>query len=670
VSNASALSEDPVAAALSRALGAQYELRRLLGRGGMGAVYLAYEPFLERSVAVKVLTAEIGSHDARDRFLREARTAARLSHPHIVPLYTFGHVDDLPYYVMGYVDGESLESRLERQGRLDAEDARRVLRELADALDYAHQSGVVHRDVKPDNVLLDRITGRAMLTDFGVAKQWTGADALTTTGIIVGTPQYMSPEQASGERNIDGRSDVYSLGVVAYRMVTGRLPFEGETFREVMVQHATKAPVPASRVVESLPLDLDAAISRALAKAPEDRWLSARQMSDALAAGNEEAVPEELHGFTGIGVSVGLASLLMGEVALLGGLTGFLEPGAVVAASVGVIAGPLIAGLGAISAARRFGWGRVLRQACRQPGAWSSWWPRPWRRPGDVWDRLPPEILWIRAANGMSIAVALPLFNAIALGMTEATRGGGSSLLRVSMAAYFALIVPVLGGLYWLSRGLRRRAKEAGLTKVEATRLWAEPTWNLSFWSKPHIAALLEDAPEGERSRRWDSDPEDLLREIDRYAREGAASPHADVYAEAGDAARAIVATISEWDRELALLARDADPRELARIEASIAALGAPGDDERTAKGKMRELLHGQLQIFIDITQRQKDLAEMRAHLHEQLRTLLMQLARLRASDHDASESSEISGRIRALVSEIEVRVEAAAAVRRLTSSA
>jgi hypothetical protein len=230
--------------------------------------------------------------------------------------------------------------------------------------------------------------------------------------------------------------------------------------------------------------------------------------------------------------------------------------------------------------------------------------------------------------------------------------------------------VPVLGGLYWLSRGLRRRAKEAGLTKVEATRLWAEPTWNLSFWSKPHIAALLEDAPEGERSRRWDSDPEDLLREIDRYAREGAASPHADVYAEAGDAARAIVATISEWDRELALLARDADPRELARIEASIAALGAPGDDERTAKGKMRELLHGQLQIFIDITQRQKDLAEMRAHLHEQLRTLLMQLARLRASDHDASESSEISGRIRALVSEIEVRVEAAAAVRRLTSSA
>src|SRR5207237_1303494 len=150
------------------ALGSQYELVRVIGRGGMGRVYLAREPFLDRQVAVKVLPAEVAAtSDARERFLREARTAARLSHPNIVPLHTFGQAGDLLFFVMGYVEGESLETRLRRVGRLQPEDARQILAELADALDYAHRAGVVHRDVKPDNIMIDATTGRAMLTDFG-----------------------------------------------------------------------------------------------------------------------------------------------------------------------------------------------------------------------------------------------------------------------------------------------------------------------------------------------------------------------------------------------------------------------------------------------------------------------------------------------------------------------
>ncbi len=171
----------------------------------MGRVYLAREPFLDREVAVKVLPAELAATgDARERFLREARTAARLSHPNIVPLHTFGQAGELLYFVMGFVQGETLEARLRRDGRVDAELARRILVELADALDYAHRAGVVHRDITPDNVMLDAHTGRAMLTDFGIAKQREGADALTQTGMLMGTPHYMRNDNAC--RSISGCS--------------------------------------------------------------------------------------------------------------------------------------------------------------------------------------------------------------------------------------------------------------------------------------------------------------------------------------------------------------------------------------------------------------------------------------------------------------------------------
>lgn len=260
-----------------------FQIERLLGRGGMGAVYLAREPALDRQVAIKVLPPERAqSGDLRERFKREARTAAQLSHPHIVPLLTFGEDDGLVYFVMGYVDGETLSNRLQREGPLSAGEAVRVLTELAQALSYAHSRAVVHRDVKPDNVLLEQPRSIVRLTDFGIAKQHTGRPSLTAAGAVIGTPLYMSPEQASGRTDVDARTDVYSLGAVAFTVFTGRPPFEGRSSSDIMRQHLT-GEVPRLRdVLPDIPGSLDDAVQRCLAKEPADRWRDPIEFSNAL----------------------------------------------------------------------------------------------------------------------------------------------------------------------------------------------------------------------------------------------------------------------------------------------------------------------------------------------------------------------------------------------------
>src|SRR5216117_4623682 len=211
-----------LATRLSQALGSSYTLEGEIGRGGMGVVFNARDERLKREVAVKVLPPELAfREEIRLRFVREAETAARLSHPHIVPIHSVGESPDgLVYFVMAYVDGESLAARLKRRGRLPAEEARRVMIETADALGAAHAVGIIHRDVKPDNILLEGSRGRVVVTDFGIAKALSSATGgtLTATGVAIGTPHFMSPEQAAGDREIDGRSDIYSLGVVGYQV--------------------------------------------------------------------------------------------------------------------------------------------------------------------------------------------------------------------------------------------------------------------------------------------------------------------------------------------------------------------------------------------------------------------------------------------------------------------
>src|SRR5688572_17415908 len=227
---------------LQAALAGEYSLQRELGRGGMGIVYLARDVQLDRDVAIKVLPSHLAANpEARERFVREARMAAGLSHPHIVPIHRVGEADGFVFFVMSFVDGETLGERLRTRGPLSPAEASRILREVAWALAYAHGRGIVHRDVKPDNVLLEARTGRALVTDFGIAHGGRDPGPVSDPGKISGTAHFMSPQQAAGE-SIDGRSDSYSLGVVGYLAVSGRLPFESSNLPALLLKQATEEP--------------------------------------------------------------------------------------------------------------------------------------------------------------------------------------------------------------------------------------------------------------------------------------------------------------------------------------------------------------------------------------------------------------------------------------------
>ena len=269
---------------LVAAVGDHYLVEAELGRGGMAVVYRALDLRLNRRVAIKILPPELAFNpNVRSRFMREAQMAAQLAHPNIVPIYAVDERDreGIVYFVMALVDGESLAARLRREGALRVEEARVIIADVADALDYAHRQGVVHRDIKPDNILLDRRTGRPQVTDFGIARAAAEESRLTVTGASVGTPAYMSPEQAMGDRDVDGRSDIYSLGIVAYQMLSGEAPFKAVNTPAMLMKQVSEAPPPLKGRREDIPDHLSAAVERALAKRPEDRWRSGADMRDA-----------------------------------------------------------------------------------------------------------------------------------------------------------------------------------------------------------------------------------------------------------------------------------------------------------------------------------------------------------------------------------------------------
>jgi eukaryotic-like serine/threonine-protein kinase len=280
---------------LQAALAGEYSLQRELGRGGMGVVYLARDVQLDRDVAIKVLPTHLASDAAaRERFLREARMAAGLSHPHIVPIHRVGEAAGFVFFVMSYVEGETLGERLRTRGPLTPTDATRVLREVAWALAYAHGRGIVHRDVKPDNILLEARTGRALVTDFGIAHGGSDVLASTDSGKIMGTAHFMSPEQAANEP-VDGRSDIYSLGVVGYLAVSGRLPFESSNLPAMLLRQATEQPPSVIRAAPGLPSALGAAIDMCLARDPAERFADGEALAAALApADPRPALPSTL----------------------------------------------------------------------------------------------------------------------------------------------------------------------------------------------------------------------------------------------------------------------------------------------------------------------------------------------------------------------------------------
>jgi serine/threonine-protein kinase len=290
-------------AQVRKALAGRYQIERVLGEGGMATVYLAQDQKHNRKVAVKVMRPELAATLGADRFLREVQVAAQLNHPHILPMHDSGESDGVLYYVMPYVEGETLKERVAKEGQLSVNDAMRLGREVAEALAYAHARGIIHRDIKPGNILLQ--SGHALVADFGIARALGDeGEVLTKTGLAVGTPQYMAPEQATGEREVDGRADIYALGAVMYEMVAGEPPFTGPTARAIITRSLTEAPRSLTISRTGLSSAVDSAIMKALAKSPADRYANAQDMVGAL----DRALEGSRSGASEVAVSAGPAT--------------------------------------------------------------------------------------------------------------------------------------------------------------------------------------------------------------------------------------------------------------------------------------------------------------------------------------------------------------------------
>ncbi|MBW3670598.1 MAG: protein kinase [Acidobacteria bacterium] len=660
VPRAAASTGDPIHTALAERLRGQYQLLRLLGRGGMGSVYLARDLSLDREVAIKVVTAESGAPQTYERFRREAKTAAKLSHPNIVPLYSFGEVEGMPYFVMGYVRGESLADRLRRDGRLPEDEARRIGAEIADALDHAHRQGVIHRDVKPDNVLLEDESGRALLTDFGVARAIEAGETLTQHGSVIGTPDYMSPEQAAGEATIDARSDIYSLGVLSWGMLTGRLPFEGTSPAEVLRKHLTQEP-PALRSVAPYVSDRTAqAIERCLAKKPEGRWPDARSLRIALADDGESSLPDALRPAESSGVPALAATwaLTIFYAALMGGEGWGCGAGEVCWDRYLVTGGmPLLALFVYaffLNRLRREGVspGESQRVIWREPSWWLWWYPRSLRRTGNVWDRLPATVRYLRwsiAAFVMNVVAGWTIFSMV--GAQYASRSPRAGYGAAAMIQFTILILTVIAWALFTILA-RRELTRKGLFEEDVNRvMMSVPPSRSGFWARPHIAAILAPASAGEPGRGTGS-PHELLQSVLRQADE-LSGPLRPLGAQAAHAARQLVTSIEFADREIAELSRNLEPGEEKRLSEKIEALSKHSEDT-DANAPMRTLLEQQLDLIREISTRIEAANEKRARRVEMLRTLALHVGSLRSRQTpQPSELREISDTVRALCEDI-----------------
>jgi serine/threonine protein kinase len=482
---------DAIFEALKQSIGFQYRIERLLGRGGMGAVYLAHELALDRDVAIKVLPPDqAGAAELRERYRREARTAARLNHPNIVPLHTFGEVSGLVYFVMGFVRGESLGSRIARQGPIEPEEARALLAGICDALDYAHRHGVVHRDLKPDNILIDAESGAPMLTDFGIAKASFSDAQLTTAGQLIGTPLYMSPEQASGRADIGARSDLYSLGVLGYEILSGRLPFEAANPMDAISQRLIRDPTPLASTSPGLPPDLTLAVDRCLERDPANRWPDARSLREALLPSDEEPEDTVAGRMLRIGVTMSILSIaaliylllfraLRPELSWIDRALRILG-----GASLSMMAFILIASIRLRAEGMRAR--GILLKALQQPRWWRSWYPPMFRRRGDQWVRLPQEIKRFRIYLGLLQVYVLTVFMPVQL------LSIGSERLNTAQLAVFTIQLILMA----LTFSERRRAgrfisAKTGVTPIEASAIVSTPTWRATAWRRSPASTLL-----------------------------------------------------------------------------------------------------------------------------------------------------------------------------------
>ena len=633
-------------AMLTAALGQQYEIVRPLGRGGMGAVYLARERALERFVAVKVLRPDLANaEDGRERFRREARIVAQLSHPSILPLHTFGEVSGTWYFVMSYVRGVSLAERLRVEGRLPYADAHRILSELASALECAHRHGVVHRDIKPANVLLDNESGRAILADFGISKVEGGGDSLTATGLVVGTPHFMAPEQALGSDEVDERSDVYSLGAVGYAMLAGREPFSGMGAEQVIYHRVVYDPPSLTAAAPGVPADLAEIVMRCLARDPVRRWPTARSLREALARTGDDAsvLPEALRELPMFGPYALVWAALWFALAA----QPFRSMGDRVLLSLVALLVP--AGL-ALQLWSVFGEGMSRRELMRvafwPPEWWGMWWPRTLRRPSDLWSRLP----WPARALRMLLSAAIVALPATVLlrQWVEAMSGAPASLVRQSFvqAQLTLVMVATAGGVAALAW-----ARYRGLSLRDALRVLVGATAPDRGWATPSVARMLVPRHRGLRVPGGDSPPEyaQAILELAQQLPHFGTGSRADVAV----ASRGLVQAIEGCDVEIARLSCDASAGELDRLGARIGTLETdvvPGTDRL----QLLTMLRAQLDLMQRMRVRCELVSQQRAHLFSLLRGLWQNLAVAHESlDGDGGKSPASPTLVRDLLDEI-----------------
>ncbi len=657
-------STDALRDALVQAIGDDYEIVRLIGRGGMGAVYLARDKALERLVAIKVLPPGSATDaGVLERFRREAKTVASLQHVGIVPLYAFGERRGLCWFVMGYVRGESLATRLERDSVMEVETARTLLSQVAEALDHAHRQGIVHRDIKPDNILLDDGTGRAMLTDFGIARADTlqSGTNLTQVGSVMGTPHFMSPEQATAEPAIDGRSDLYSVGVVGYQMLSGQLPFNGGTFRELLMQHVSASPKPLATIAPAVPPDVSDAVMRCLEKDPTRRFADGRSLRAALGgeAHDDESLGYELAEFKHLVSYVVIATVLAVTIAVSSALRERPFFGVSAASWLAIPLMFLSYGTRLREARQRgFAWKTIWRVMTLPPRWWTFWWPRGWRRSGDVYDRLPALVKAARfsyLAAYVMLLVEMPLM----VWAMDAPRFALRDLAPSSHAWYsvrwlasmqiftvlllLSVFLIVLAGVTVSMQWLATRAgKPHGLTRLDSRRLAYKST-DAPFWRDPRIQKVLR----GNRTEQKPSTPQEFVSQI--LAATGRLTPvSGNVNAESSTAARRLQDAIVAADREIAMLEKAAPREQLDRLDAELVLLESDGGDPESIG-----LLQGQRTALLRSRERMQVLQARRDAVLGELETLWIDVRRL-AGSSDPAQLRELADHISARCKAVE----------------
>ncbi|MCC7054818.1 MAG: protein kinase [Gemmatimonadaceae bacterium] len=647
---------DSLREALVAAVGDEYEIVRLIGRGGMGAVYLARDRALERLVAIKVLPPGSATDaGVLERFRREAKTVASLQHVGIVPLYAFGERRGLVWFVMGYVRGESLGTRLDREQVLDAETARTMLAQVAEALDHAHRQGIVHRDVKPDNILIDDSTGRALLTDFGIARADTlqSGTSLTQVGAVMGTPHYMSPEQATAEPSLDGRSDLYSVGVVGYQMLSGTLPFDGASFRELLMQHISVPPKPLSAVAPSVPADLADAIMRCLEKDPSKRIADGRSLRAAVggSAYDDDTLTYELAELQQLGAKVVVTTAICAALAL----SALLRGGRLFSIQAWVWMLPplafLLNGLQVREARKRgYEWGTIRRVVTLPPRWWWLWWPRSWRRAGDVYDRLPGALKGARTTTGLLTLLLLaeaPLMAWATDPRRLAIRDripAAHAFFQAPWLARLDMLVPLVGLVVFLlvlvvaatlsNLLVKRATRGADAGYMDRQRLTYKPT-DSAFWRDPRIQRIYRQQAADRRPKT----PQEFVSQI--LAAAGTLPPAAS---ESGTAAitgaRRLLDAITAHERELVLLEKTAPREQLERLEAEIVRHESDAGDPEAVQllvDQRDAVLRSRARLLVVSTRRDEAAAR--------LETLWTSVRRL-ASSTDAAAAGAIAASI------------------------